>query len=166
VKDPQLLSGVTDNSKNKAIRFKRGEHGDTVYFSYARGRTKEEAIAAANAYAIEYTEKYGPPRPVSYKGVMTVRNRSGKPGVFISKKYSKKWDRNYWYWAADWPGAPYSKKFSYIEYGDEMAYLLACIACELETMDTDFVVAEFEEYRKDGRFDAFLQVKKQSIPPE
>jgi hypothetical protein len=163
MKDPALLSGVTDNWQTKSIRFKRGEHGDLKYFSYARGKTKEEAISEANAYAEEYTKLYGPPRPVSYKGIMTSRNRSGKPGVFIYKKHFKKWNRDYWYWAAEWPGRRYSKRFSYIEYGDEKAYLLACIACELETLDTEFVLAEFPEFEKKGIFETWLKQKKQSI---
>jgi hypothetical protein len=166
MKDPALLTGVTENRPNKAFRFKRGMHGDQVYFSYAHGKKREDALAAANAFATEYLRKHGPPQPVCHKGKMTKSNRSGKPGVHPKWKWNRMRDGKFWYWGTVWPGVRCGPGFSVLEWGDEKAFVLAYIACELETRDKEFVELEHRRYHQERRVAAILAQKKISLPPD
>ena len=166
MKDPALVSGVSENRENKAFRFKRGMHGDQVYFSYAHGKQRAEALEAANAFAADYLAKHGPPQPVSYKGKMTKSNRSGRPGVHPKSNWNRTRDRRYWYWGTVWPGVRSGPMFSLLIWDDDVAFVLASIACDLETFDKEFIELEYSRYLREGKVPAILAKKKLSLPPD
>lgn len=167
MKDLSLLVGVSENVANKCFRFKRGAKGKAVYFSYAKGKTREQAKDEANAFARKYARTHGPSAPHCVKGKMTKSNRSGKPGVFPKHKPGRTIDQVFWYWGACWPkmkgGSP---AFSVLAEGDERAFVLASIACDLETKDKALVEDSYRDYQRAGKVAEFLKAKKLSLPPE
>jgi hypothetical protein len=164
MKDPALLTGVTENPSSKAFRFKRGLHGDQVYFSYANGKKREDALVVANAFATEYTAKHGPTPPSCVKGRMTKSNRSGKSGVHPKWNWNRLKDQKYWYWACVWPGVRSGPIFSLLKYNEDEAFVLASIACELETFDKEYIELEYERYKAAGMIESILSKKKITLP--
>ncbi len=136
-------------------------------FPLTQFKSWEKAERAAKRWVKELL----PTLPVAHstKGKLTPRNSSGVVGVRLANATRKRNERTYpdWRWVAFWPGCPQpgGVGWSVKGYGDRDAFLSACIARELETLDREVVAAELKKRgaaAKDVR--AWLRAKKQAAP--
>jgi hypothetical protein len=98
------------------------------------------------------------------KNRMTSRNTSGVVGVRLVHAVRRREDKEYpdWRWIAFWPGCPNSGGigWSVNKYGDEHAFVLACLARKLETVDRDAIDREFEAFKSSRDYKRLLKLKQ------
>ena len=104
------------------------------------------------------------PPPIGMKNRMTSRNTSGVVGVRLVHAVRRREDKAYpdWRWIAFWPGCPHSGGigWSVNKYGDEPAFVYACLARKLETVDREAIAAEYEVFRKSRDYKRLLKLKQ------
>ncbi|MCK9687765.1 hypothetical protein [Scleromatobacter humisilvae] len=104
------------------------------------------------------------PPPIGMKNRMTSRNTSGVVGVRLVHAVRRREDKEYpdWRWIAFWPGCPNSGGigWSVNKYGDEHAFVLACLARKLESVDRDAIDAEFETFKTTRDYKRLLKLKQ------
>jgi hypothetical protein len=103
------------------------------------------------------------------KGRLTRRNHSGTVGVHLHRSIQTKPDGRqyfYWHWIARWPGCHRRGGFrwSVNVFGDEDAFVCACIARRMETADRAEVLKELERIRNTEEYHEILTVKQQEPP--
>ncbi len=117
------------------MRISRGGEHTNEFFSDKKYRGKRRALAASRARYSELVAQLPPPKTT--KGVRTHRNQSGVVGVHLSVCEST-YGKVYSSYCASWKtkaGARRKISFSFKKYTKKIAWKLACIARELETVD-------------------------------
>ena len=108
------------------------------------------------------------PAPIERKGLKTSRNASGVVGVRLADATRVRNGHVYpdWRWVAFWPGCPQSSGigWSVNKYGDGRAFVSACIARQLESIDRVAIDAEVTRRRGSPGYRALLRRKRQSPP--
>jgi len=84
------------------------------------------------------------------EGLLTLRNTSGEVGVSMSRtEFRKKGKKhhNYYRWIARWPGCRFSGglAWSWQQFGDDDAYVLAVLSRRMRTVDREAVFERFTE---------------------
>ena len=104
------------------------------------------------------------PPPIGMKNRMTARNTSGVVGVRLVHAVRRRAEKEYpdWRWIAFWPGCPNAGGigWSVNKYGDERAFVNACLARKLETIDRAAIDAEYETFRKSRDYRRLLKLKQ------
>ena len=89
---------------------------------------------------------------------------SGVVGVRLVHAVRRREDKEYpdWRWIAFWPGCPNSGGigWSVNKYGDERAFVLACLARKLETVERDAIDEEYEVFRASRDYRRLLKLKQ------
>ena len=157
------VSGLTRNVANRCwyARITRRRWKYAKYFhDRQHGGDTEAARLAAVAWLEELRRKL--PAPAPRRDRLTSRNRSGFPGVRrVTEVVKRMGGQKYYHWEGRWDTAHGGRKFSIIKYGEDKAFLLACIARDLHTGDGEACLAEFERRQRDGRNIALLQRKRE-----
>ena len=103
------------------------------------------------------------PPPLSAKNRKTRRNSSGKVGVSLrpSTKHGEHGSWIYFRWVGFWPRNPAGSSWAIDKYGDERAYICACIARELETTDRELIESEYQSIKGSAKYKNWLKQKAQ-----
>jgi len=143
---------LTRNTQEKCImaRIRRQNKLYQKNFTLKHYRTwKAAEIAAA-----KWVKKVLPslPAAIPIKDRMTKRNTSGVVGVRLTESIRTKNGKEYcdWRWIAFWPDCPYAGGigWSVNKYGDERAFVCACLARKWESIDRVRIEREF--FKIDG----------------
>ena len=131
-------------------------------FSLRQYRNWEAAERAANRWVAKMKKELPPEIP--RKGRMTTRNSSGVVGVWPVIDRHKRDGQMYEYarWGARWPGCAVRGgiRFSVNEYGDDDAFVLACLAVENEQTDRKWLVQKLKRVKKTKRYNQYLENKQ------
>jgi hypothetical protein len=88
----------------------------------------------------------------------------GVVGVRLVHAVRRREEKEYpdWRWIAFWPGCPNAGGigWSVNKYGDERAFVNACLARKLESIDRDAIDAEYEVFRKTRDYKRLLKLKQ------
>lgn len=117
------------------MRISRGGEHTNEFFSDKKYQGKRRALAASRARYKELVSQL--PAPKTTKGVRTHRNQSGVVGVHLSVCESSH-GKVYSSYCAAWKTTDGMRKkisFSFKKYTKKIAWDLACLARELETVD-------------------------------
>lgn len=117
------------------MRISRGGEHTNEFFSDKKYRGKRRALAASRARYNELVSQL--PAPKTTKGVRTHRNQSGVVGVHLSVCESA-YGKVYSSYCASWKTKDGSRRkisFSFKKYTKKLAWELACLARELESID-------------------------------
>ena len=124
------------------------------------------ATVAAKAW-VEATLPKLPAR-IARKGLKTTRNSSGVVGVRLANATRTRNDHEYpdWRWVAFWPGCAQASGigWSVNKYGDGAAFVSACLARQLESLDRKAIDAKVARLRGKPAYRALLRKKRQSPP--
>ena len=103
------------------------------------------------------------PQPKTIKDVKTRRNISGVVGVRLleSIKHGKHGSWHYLRWQASWPSNHAGSSWGIDKYGDDRAFICACIARHHETADRKFIESEYHRIKGGAQYQNFLMQKKQ-----
>ena len=108
------------------------------------------------------------PARIARKGLKTTRNSSGVVGVRLANATRTRNDREYpdWRWVAFWPGCAQASGigWSVNKYGDGSAFVSACLARQLESLDRKAIDAKVARLRGKPAYRALLRKKRQSPP--
>jgi hypothetical protein len=125
-----------------------------------------KATAAAKAW-VEATLPKLPAR-IERKGLKTTRNTSGVVGVRLANATRTRNDHEYpdWRWVAFWPGCAQASGigWSVNKYGDGVAFVSACLARQLESLDRQWIDTKVARLRGSAAYRALLRKKRQSPP--
>jgi hypothetical protein len=157
------VPGLTRNVANRCwyARITRRRWKYAKYFhDRQHGGDTEAARQAAIAWLEELRRKL--PDPVPRRDRMTSRNKSGFVGVRrVTEVVKRMGGHKYYHWEGRWETARAGRRFSVIKYGEDKAFLLACIARDLYSGDDAVCEAEFERRQRDGRNVALLQRRRE-----
>ena len=159
---------VTRNIPNKTVRaqIKRQHTPHVQYFGLAEYGTWEKAEAAAHKWVKAKLAEL--PDPVPMKDRMTRRNTSGVVGVRLADATRRKNGNVYpdWRWVAFWDGCPYAggTGWSVNKYGDERAFVTACLARKLESVDREELDALCAKIKGSKEYRDILKLKRLSPP--
>jgi hypothetical protein len=147
------------------VRLIRGTVKEHQFFSDKKyGGKRKARDAAAERYA-ELLKTAPPPTPV--KNRRTTRNKTGKVGVRLAHDVGRRSPGNEYYsYVAFWTqadGRPKTIKFSTHKYGEESAFLHACLARDHEVAEREDVEKLFAKTYKKGA-DLKAQVKALKTP--
>lgn len=152
------VSGLTRNVSNRCwyARITRRRWKYAKYFhDRQHGGDTEAARLAAVAWLDEMRRKLPPPIPRFDR--MSRRNTSGFVGVRrVTEVVKRMGGHRYYHWEGRWETRLAGRKFSVLRYGEDKAFLLACIARDLRTPDTETCLREYEQRQRDGRNLALL----------
>jgi len=131
-------------------------------FTLRQFGTWTKAEAAAKRWVKDKLQELPPPLPM--KNRMTRRNSSGVVGVRLVHSVRRRGDREYgdWRWIAFWPGCENAGGVGYSvnRYGDETAFVLACLARRLESVDRAHIEGELVGFRKTADYRRLLKLKQ------
>ncbi len=156
---------TTRNTRQKAVIARITRQGKLYQqnFPLSQHKTWEKAEKAAQKWVKDTL----PTLPPSARraGRMTSRNTSGVVGVWRASTTVRKANgKNYRYnrWVARWPGCPLRGGVFWgaAEYGEDGAFVLACLTREMETADRDEVLAKYEKVAKTKKFQSYLEKRK------
>lgn len=161
-KTRKLPLGLTDNRAEKQFVYRRRKNGKHFYhsFSYTQssGKKKSEVKKEALLYAEAMNRRLGAVT-TTLKGTMTERNSSGVVGVGLARNVVR--GHEYYSWVARWPGNQAGTRFSVNACGsDNKAFLMACIARELETSDRKKLEQVYKRWRQSGKAQKFIGKKQ------
>jgi hypothetical protein len=147
-------SNVTWNKETKNAYARVTRQGKILrkkYFSEKECGSREAAEKAAHDWIAKQLPNLPP--PTSSKRRMTKQNRSGKVNVRLVPKLGRTKDQIFWYWLGAWPANRIGIKFSLLQFGDNDAFVMACLASDLETTDKELIEQRFkrltsEQHRK------------------
>ena len=148
----ERVRGVTRNEPNKCwlARISRRRWKYSQYFWDSRCGGKEAALEQAKAWYQQMLAKL--PDPISSMDRLSVRNRSGVVGVYRAVNIVERMaGKRYYHWVGRWDQDTGGKRFAVIKYGDEKAFVLACVARHLKTTDDAAIFEEYERWRRSGR---------------
>nr|CAP48873.1 putative integron gene cassette protein [uncultured bacterium] len=80
-------------------------------------------------------------------------------GLRESVKHGEHESWRYLRWHAFWPGNHAGSSWGIDKYGDERAYICACIAREHETSDRDFIEQEYQRIKGSAQYKSWLRKK-------
>ena len=159
---------VTRNESSKCVRAQVGRQREKhiQYFTLAEYGTWEKAEAAAHKWVKAKLAEL--PDPVPVKDRMTRRNTSGVVGVRLANATRRKNGNVYpdWRWVAFWDGCPYAggTGWSVNKYGDERAFVTACLARKLESVDREELDALCAKIKGSKEYKDILKLKRLSPP--
>ncbi len=130
-------------------------------FSVKEFGSWEAAERAGNKRLKELMPSMPPPTPI--KGRKTRRNASGIVGVSLreSVKHGEHESWHYLRWQAFWPGNHAGSSWGIDKYGDERAFICACIARLHETTDREFIENEYQRIKGSAQYKTWLKQKAQ-----
>jgi hypothetical protein len=155
---------LTRNETEKCVmaRIVRQRQLHQQNFTLRQYGTWTKAEAAARKWVRAKLLELPPPIPM--KNRMTRRNTSGVVGVRLVHSVRRRGEKEYgdWRWIAFWPGCENAGGvgFSVNKYGDETAYVMACLARKLETVDRDAITRELAVFRKSPDYRRLLKLKQ------
>ena len=155
---------LTRNETEKCVmaRIVRQRQLHQRNFTLRQFGTWPKAEAAAKKWVKAKLAELPPPIPL--KNRMTSRNTSGVVGVRLVYSVRRRGEKEYgdWRWIAAWPGCPNSGGvgWSVARYGDEVAFVSACLARKLESVDRERVAAELLRFRRSADFPRLLALKR------
>ena len=155
---------LTRNESEKCVmaRIVRQKQLHQQNFTLRQFGTWTKAEAAAKRWVKDKLQELPPPLPM--KNRMTRRNSSGVVGVRLVHSVRRRGDREYgdWRWIAFWPGCENAGGVGYSvnRYGDETAFVLACLARRLESVDRAHIEGELVGFRKTADYRRLLKLKQ------
>ena len=101
------------------------------------------------------------PPAIPVKNRKTRRNGSGVVGVSLktSVKQGEHDEWTHYSWHAFWPGKPGGSGWGINKYGDERAFICACIARQHETTDREFIESEYQRLKGSAAYRKLLAQK-------
>jgi hypothetical protein len=158
----------TRNQRDKYVlaRIRRGGQSHEERFMLRDHDTWESAEAAAKKWIKAALPALPPPLPV--KDRKTRRNRSGVVGVKLKDATRRKNGNVYpdWRWIASWPGCSRAEGIGWgvKKYGDERAFVTACLARKLESEDREDLDDLYHQIRHTAEYRAIVKLKALSPP--
>ena len=155
---------TTRNKSSKCVTARIMRQGEkySKNFTLRQYKTWKAAEAAAKKWVAEMLKKLPP--PADRAGRMSVRNSSGVVGVWPSIDRRKSGNRylEYCRWGARWPGCEFKGgiRFSVSQYGDDDAFVLACLAVEHKSVDREFLLKKLKQIKGKKAYNAFLDQKE------
>ena len=159
---------LTINQTEKCVmaRITRQRVRHQANFTLRQFGSWRKATAAAKAW-VEATLPNLPER-VARKNLKTTRNTSGVVGVRLANATRRREGREYpdWRWVAFWPDCVQTSGigWSVNKYGDGRAFVSACIARRLESLDRKAIDAKVARLRGSADYRALLRKKRLSPP--
>jgi AP2 domain len=163
-----MASYLTKNEPMRTVMARISRQGvlHQKNFPLTQYKTWEKAERAGKKWVKETLPTL--PQADSTRGKLTARNSSGVVGVRLANATRTRNERVYpdWRWVAYWAGCEQSGGigFSVKSYGDREAFLSACLARELESLDRDAIAAELKRRKGSPELRAMVRAKKQSAP--
>ena len=157
------VSGLTRNVANRCW-YARITRRRWKYAKYFHDRQHGGDTAAARQAALAWLEEMRRklPAPVPRFDRMSRRNTSGFVGVRrVIEVVKRMGGHRYYHWEGRWETRRAGRKFSVLRYGEDKAFLLACIARDLKSGDTDVCLREYDLRQRDGRNLALLQRRRE-----
>ena len=155
-----LTRNVTEKCVMARIVRQRQLHQQN--FTLRQYGTWTKAETAARRWVKDKLQELPPPIPM--KDRMTRRNTSGVVGVRLVHSVRRRGEREYgdWRWIAFWPGCENAGGigFSVNRYGDEVAFVMACLARRMETVDRDAIAAAYDSFRRTAEHRRLLRAKQ------
>lgn len=155
---------LTRNEPSKCVMariMRRGEQHQKN-FSLRKYQTWESAEQAAKRWVNKMKKEL--PSETPRKGRMTKRNSSGVVGVWPIIDRHKRDGHSYEYarWGARWPECPVKGgiRFSVNEYGDDDAFILACMAVKDEETDREQLIKKLKRFKKTKQCQKLLDLKQ------
>jgi hypothetical protein len=155
---------LTRNETEKCVmaRIVRQKQLHQQNFTLRQFGTWTKAESAAKKWVKAKLQELPPPLPL--KNRMTRRNSSGAVGVRLVHSVRRRGEREYgdWRWIAFWPGCENAGGvgFSVNKFGDESAFVLACLARRLESTDRAAVEGALVAFRKSADYRRLLKLKQ------
>jgi hypothetical protein len=159
---------LTINQPEKCVmaRITRQRVRHQANFTLRQYGSWRKATAAAKAW-VEATLPTLPGR-IERKNLKTSRNTSGVVGVRLANATRSRNGHEYpdWRWVAFWPGCPQTSGigWSVNKYGDGPAFVSACVARQLESIDRKVIDARVARMRGKSAYRALLRKKRLSPP--
>ncbi|MEC5384630.1 hypothetical protein VVD49_02790 [Uliginosibacterium sp. H3] len=160
---------LTQNVQEKCVmaRINRQKTRYQANFTLARYGTWEKANRAARKWVKEILPTL--PEPMSSRDRKTTRNTSGVVGVRLANATRTKDGRTYpdWRWVAFWTGCPQNGGigWSVNKYGDEGAFVCACLARKNESIDRADIETRYARLVGTKRHASILAQKRLTPPP-
>ena len=135
------------------VRITRQRKSYQEFFSDKRcgGKRKAKQLAAQryDELVAELPDKIQP------KGLMSVRNTSGKVGVHVAYDIDRRWPGcEYWSYCASWLDETKRRRnvrFSWNKYGEDVAWGLACVARDNELTDRERILEIHKQQQRKSR---------------
>ena len=159
---------ITVNETEKCVmaRITRSKSLYQANFTLKQYGTYSKAETAAKRWVKATLPEL--PDPETVRDVKTSRNTSGVVGVRLADATRYRNDTTYpdWRWVAFWPGCENSGGvgWSVKRYGDAAAFVRACLARQLETVDRDAVEAAWAALKSERGINKVLKLKKLAPP--
>jgi hypothetical protein len=159
---------LTINATEKCVmaRITRQRVRHQANFTLRQYGSWRKATAAAKAW-VDATLPTLPAR-VARKDLKTTRNTSGVVGVRLANATRSRNGHDYpdWRWVAFWPGCAQASGigWSVNKYGDGRAFVSACLARRLESLNRKVIDAKVERLRGSAEYRALLRKKRLSPP--
>ncbi|PNS07670.1 hypothetical protein [Solilutibacter silvestris] len=156
-----LPRNLTRNTASGCImaRIRRDGVLHSRNFSLVEFGTWAKAQAAASEWLDEV--KATLPEAASTRDLMTARNASGVVGVML-KTLERGGDTSY-SWHAFWPGHTSGTRWGIDKYGDNGAFVRACLSRKLETADRDEVENAFAAVKGTAQYRSLLRNKQLEV---
>jgi hypothetical protein len=163
-RDMYLTINATEKCVMARITRQRVRH--QANFTLRQFGSWRKATAAAKAWVAATLPKL--PDPIARKNLKTSRNTSGVVGVRLANATRTRNGHEYpdWRWVAFWPGCAQASGigWSVNKYGDGCAFVSACIARRLESLDRTAIDARVKRLRGSAEYRALLRKKRLSPP--
>lgn len=159
---------VTLNVAEKCVmaRIRRHNRLHQETFTLRKFGSYAKAEAAAKKWVKAKLSELPDPLPV--KDRKTTRNTSGVVGVRLADATRRKNGNVYpdWRWVGFWPGCPNTGGvgWSVKKYGDNHAFVCACLARKAESIDRQEIEARFLKLKTTQEYRRILRLKKISPP--
>lgn len=155
------MRNLTPNDASGCImgRVHRGKQKFEQNFSYKQYGSREAAERAGKRWLKSIQGDL--PQPIPVKNRKTRRNSSGVVGVHLktSVKHGEHESWTHYCWHAFWPGRQGGSSWGIDKYGDERAFVCACIAREHETTDREFIEGEYHRIKGSAAYKKLLSRK-------
>ena len=159
---------LTINETEKCVmaRITRQRVRHQANFTLRQYGSWRKATAAAKSW-VEATLPRLPER-IARKDLKTTRNTSGVVGVRLANATRSREGHEYpdWRWVAFWPGCAQASGigWSVNKYGDGLAFVSACIARQLASLDRKAIDTKVARLRGSAEYRALLRKKRLSPP--
>ena len=159
---------LTVNQTEKCVmaRITRQRVRHQANFTLRQYGSWRKATAAAKAWVERTLPKL--PARIPRLDLKTTRNTSGVVGVRLANATRSRNGHDYpdWRWVAFWPGCPQASGigWSVKKYGDGRAFVSACIARQLQSIDRKKIDAKVDRLRGGTAYRALLRRKRLSPP--
>ena len=159
---------LTINQTEKCVmaRITRQRVCHQANFTLRQYGSWRKATVAAKAWVVATLPTL--PAPIARKDLKTTRNTSGVVGVRLANATRSRNGLDYpdWRWVAFWPGCEQASGigWSVNKYGDGRAFVSACLARQMESLDRAKIDAKVERLRGGAAYRALLRKKRLSPP--